>query len=184
MNNRTKALASAMTAALSLGLAGCITTNPPTPTPTPVVSPSLTPSPTPTPTPSLTPEQQAAADAVAKFYEVVNQVATNNEVDLNSIYEVAGGDAAQAWLRDLQAMKVAGLVQTGVAVPEVREVEGDNEPYVVATCVDTTQADVIDKQGKSVVGEGNPTRILYHFTVETVGSGLRVTKSEAVSTGC
>ena len=82
MNNRTKALASAITAALSLGLGGCITTNPPTPTPTPVVSPSLTPSPTTTPTPSLTPEQQAAADAVAKFYEVADQIASNVEVGL------------------------------------------------------------------------------------------------------
>lgn len=183
MTIRTKALGCAMIASVTL-LAGCINTTPPTPSPTP--TPSVTPTPTPsaTPTPTLSAEQQAAATAVVKFYEVINQVATNDEVDLNSVYEVAGGEAAQVWLRDLQAMKVAGLIQTGLARPKIRSVEGLAEPFVVKTCVDTTEADVVDKQGKSVVGEGNLTRILYEYTVEHVGQTLRVTKGEAVSAEC
>ena len=67
MNNCTKALASAITAALSLGLAGCITTSSPSPTPTPVVSESLTPSPTPTSSLTLSPEQAWDRTTVERF---------------------------------------------------------------------------------------------------------------------
>lgn len=181
MNNRYRVLAAGAAAAV-LTLAGCITPSVPTPTPTPVVTSPATP--TPSPTPSLSAAQQDAARAVLRFYEVVDQIATNDEVDLNSVYDVAGGEAAQTWLRDLQAMKVARLTQVGFAIPDIREVGGESEPFTVVTCVDTSQADIVDEQGQSVVGEGNPTRILYHYTVESVGSTLKVTSGEAVSTGC
>ena len=185
MNNRTtKTLTSAAAAALALGLGGCINPTLPTPSPTPMQTVDPTPTPSPSPTLSLTAEQEAAADAVLRFYEIVNQVASNDEVDLNSVYEVAGGETAQAWLRDLQAMKVAGLLQVGSAEPEVRTVEGLAEPYTVETCVDTSKVNVVNGAGDSVVGDDGPTRILYHYTVETVGSHLRVTKGEAVSSQC
>ena len=185
MKNRTKVLASAITAALSLGLAGCITTSSPSPTPTPVVSESLTPSPTPTSSLTLSPEQEAAADAVAKFYEVTDQIASNDEVDLNSLYEVSGGELVQQYLKDLQMMRVQGWRQTGLTGVEVTQVTGLAEPFKVEACVDTSAIDVTDANGKSLVSPDGATRVLYRFDVVTLGSPvLRVTSAEVVQSAC
>lgn len=105
MTNRTKMLGCALIASLTL-LAGCMNSTPPTPSPTPTSSATPTPTPSASPTPTLSPEQQVAANAVLKFYEVADQIATNTEVDLNSLYEVSGGELVQEYLKDLQMMRV------------------------------------------------------------------------------
>lgn len=184
MIEHARVIAVTVTTALTLALTGCITTTEPTPTPEPTTPPPASPTPSPTPTPALTAEQQNAAAAVKKFYEVINQVMSNDEIDINVVYEVAGGEAAQVWLRDIQALKVAGLRQVGTANPEIRAVDGLATPFVVSACVDTSESDIVDKSGASVVGPGSPTRILYNYTVESVGLSLRVVKGEAVSPQC
>ena len=184
MTNRTKTLGCAMIASVTL-LVGCINTTPPAPSPT--TTPSLTPTPTPsaTPTPTLSVEQQAAANAVVKFYEVADQIAINTEVDLNSLYEVSGGELVQEYLKDLQMMRVRGWKQAGTTGVEVTRVNGGEEPYRVEACVDTSAIDVIDGAGKSLVAPGGSTRVLYNFEVVTLGSPvLRVTKAEVVRTPC
>lgn len=185
MNNRTKTLTSAAAAALALGLGGCINPTPPTPSPTPMQTQNPTPTPTPSPTLSLTAEQQAAAGAVAKFYEVTDQIATNAEVDLNSLYEVSGGELVQQYLKDLQMMRVQGWRQTGLTDVEVTHVTGESVPFKVEACVDTGRIDVTDKDGKSLVAPDAQPRVLYRFDVVTLGSPtLRVTTAEVVRTTC
>ena len=181
MTNRTRTMAAAAVAVLALP--GCTEPQVPTPGPTPTASTTHTP--TPSPTPALSAEQQAAATAVVRFYEVADQIGTHPEVDLNSLYEVSGGDLAQEYLADLQMMRVRGWRQTGLTEVEITGVTGAPEPFTVQACVDTSSIDVTDEAGKSLVSPEGAKRVLYDFTVVTLGSpALRVTTAEVVRTPC
>lgn len=183
MIERARVIAVTVTTALTLALTGCITTPEPTPTPEPTTPPPA--SPTPSPTPTLSTAQEAAAATVKKFYEITDQIASTPEVDINSLYEVSGGDVAEEYLKDLQMMRVRDWRQTGRTTVEVLDVAGAEAPFKVHACVDTSAVDLTDPTGKSLVVAGSPTRVLYDFTLVTLGSPvLRVTTAEVEQSSC
>lgn len=180
-NTRTVLLAVAVLVATSLG--GCVPTPEPSPTPTVTPTPSVTPSETPTPTPTLSSTEKAAADAVLRFFHVQNRVATDDAVPLDDLHTVAKGDLLDERLRHYQRSRANGRKQVGDAVAEVREVSAGS-PTTVLVCLDTTGADVVDSDGKSVVPAGNPTRVLHRLTVDKVSGAVYAFTDEVVETSC
>lgn len=173
-------VAGAVMASTMLFGAGCSST-PTSPSPTP--APATT-APIPSPTPSLAPDQQAASDAVDDYYRVLNRIATDESVPLDDFYRVAGGDFVADRLNVHFQYRGQGITQKGELAAEVRAVHGQVEPFEVDVCVDASQSDLVDKDGKSVVAPESPMLVLHRMTVRAVGDGLRVVGDEAVETPC
>lgn len=184
----TRAIVAA--SAVSLALVGCVATPTPTNTPTPVVTVEPTPTPAPSPTPTSTPTttltagQQDAARVVERYYEILDQIALDKNVPLDSLYQAASGEVARAQLRGLQQSHVNGWVSTGRVGVDVRGVTGTEAPYVVEACLDTSQVKVVDQAGNSMTPEDQPSLKLWHFTVEDINGRLLVMEEEAVATSC
>jgi hypothetical protein len=136
-----------------------------------------------TPTPTLSPSQRASAEAVLRFFSVLNRVATDDAVALDELHSAAKGELLDERLRHYQLSRANGRHQVGQAVPEVREVSAE-APFHVLVCVDTTGADVVDRDGKSVVPAENPTRVLHRFTVVEVSGVIYADSDEVVETSC
>lgn len=170
----------AAAAAVLVAVAGCapLPSGSPTPSPTPILTSS------PTPTPTLSSEQVRASEAVANLYDVQNQVATNQEVKLDSFYTVAAGALVQDRLKEYQQLRAAGVRQVGAAVPTVTAVRPEAAPFEVDACVDLTNFDLVGKDGKSIVGQESPRRVLHRFTVAATPAGLKVTQDAVVATSC
>lgn len=167
-------------AAFMLALsAGCATTPSVPDSPT---SPSMIPA-TPSPTPTLSSDEKAAGEVVIAFYRALNRVASDPNVPLDTLYNVAGGELVAERLKIYQQSRAAKRRQLGEAVPKIREVSGTS-PFTVVACVDTTGLDVVDEHGNSVVPTGNPTLVLHRFTIDRVGDLLVAVKDEVVSTPC
>lgn len=169
----------AIPAAVSLLLlAGCAGGPVASPTPT-----ATTPSATATPTSTFNDEQQQAVAAVTRFYEVLDQVATDDEVSLNALHEVAAGDLVDQRLQTYQQYRVAGVRQTGrTKVGEVSSVTGGAGAFEVTVCVDRSDVDLLDPQGKSIISADSPRRVVHQFGIREVGGSLRAVQDEAIST--
>lgn len=176
-------VASAMIAG-GLMLAGCMATGPAsTPTPTPTPSPvASTPTPSPTPTPDA--GQSAAGAVVERYVRTLDQLGANPSADLNTLYEVAGGEVARAQLQALQQMHVARYTYAGEARVELQDVEGTGSPYTVVSCIDVSEVTVVDQNGRSVTSPDEPLRRLWRHTVEEVQSRLVVVNEEVIAQSC
>ena len=62
--------------------------------------------------------------------------------------------------------------------------KGETQPFEVEVCVDTSHVNVVDRDGAPMVAQGNPTHILYSFTVADVGGTLRAVGQQPVATSC
>ena len=172
-------------ATVMLALTGC--TGTPTPSPNPVQqspSPPASPTPSPSPTPTLTRDQQAAADVAVLFFRVQNQIASNADVPVSALNEVASGDLLAGSLVHFEEFRVDGRRQVGEAFPDVRAVAGDKSVFTIDICLDLTKVDIVDASGQSLVPEDNPPTVLHRVTVTEVGGRKLATADDALQVGC
>lgn len=139
-----------------LCLVGCTPTltetafpTPPTATP---VAPS-TPTATPTPTPVWSDEQQAAVDAVEKWYRIYNEVMQGKR-GAGDFVLAGRGDIADNAARTYNEFGLAHLTVEGdVTISDLvpsRLRQRDRPTIVVDLCEDSTKWSVLDSDGKDV----------------------------------
>ena len=148
-------------------------------------SPSVTGPATPTPTPTvLTPDEQdleSARAAVAKFWQVLDRVGADPDVSLNALNRVARDPALEQAQKDMTAWRVAGYRLTGSTVVEESTARLTKpNAWTVTSCVDTSKSDVVDREGKSVMGP--PYRIKHRSTVIRDSGTFYVTADKALET--
>lgn len=155
----TRGVVAVMSVAV-LCLGGCAPTATETPSPTPsaTVKPTVSPTPTETSTPSATvpvwsPEQQAAVDAVEKWYEIYNEVMQGRRgagdfvlAGRGTIVDNAGRTYNEFGLAHLT---VEGDVTITDLVPS-RPQKRDRPTILVDLCEDSTEWRVLDSDGQDV----------------------------------
>lgn len=144
-------------------------------------------SPSPTPTTSTAPSSsapadprdQASADAQAtlrRYFDVGNQVGQNPKVPLSKLKSVETSTLLFAEQHQYEKWRSSGWKQTGdlkVTKMQVQAVSLDNSdpakgkvPSVtVMVCTDSSNVDVVDKSGKSVVLSTRPRALTTLYTV-------------------
>lgn len=154
-------------ALVALLLAGCGTPDQTTsPSPTPVQS-SQTPTPTPSPTPTLSAGEQAAVDAAQAALALYDQLAADPTADIEELTTVARDSAYLTWARRLSDYRVQGLIKTGTTVRQlIGTAPGtDARQWIVTLCIDSSEVDVVDASGNSVVDKTAPARTTGIYTV-------------------
>lgn len=182
---RTRTLMVVVAAVVAMALGGCVSRPAPTPSSTPTPSlPPTTPTLTVTPTPTFSAVQRPAADAVVRFFDVLNRVASDPTVPLDELHQVATGELVDERLRIYFHYRQVGVSQVGDVIFAVRSVAGDQAPFMVDVCVDIRESDLRDKDGNSVVSPESPPLVLHRVTVERYGDQFRVVADEPVETQC
>ena len=148
--------------------------------PTPAVSVTSA-----SPTPTLSEGQKAANDTVVKYRALIDQLRQQTPADSSKLLTYARGNAYEKWRLVLQDDSVNGYRQVGVTVFTVRSTDPGNNAsqWRVTGCLDGSHADVVDKNGKSIVTD-TPTPHLVVYTLDQDSSTLRwyVTGDEATGT--
>lgn len=155
------------------------------PTTAPTVS-SSPPTASPTQTPTLSPEEEAAMQAVVDFWAMRDELASDPEVGLTRLSEVARGQALEVHRSSLVAHAGQGLRQVGsVTVTPTAVTTGDAAGlYEVTACIDVSGVNVVDVDGKSAVPPGRPDMSEYDYTVERDGEQWFVVEDLLESKDC
>lgn len=150
-------------------LAGCGTPNQTTsPSPTPVQSSQTpTPTPTPSPTPTLSSDEQAAVDAAQAALALYDRLAADPASGIDEMVTVARDSAYLTWATWLAQYRGNGWVGTGAQSSTVLGTEPgvDARQWIVTLCVDSSQTDMLDKDGNSVVNREAPPTVVGVYTV-------------------
>lgn len=173
---------------LALGLLafGCTKTEPQQPTPPPSTAAQPTSS---SPSPTLTvPASEAAAIARGRAYvAMVDKLRSNPKANLDQLSTVARGKAADNWRRILLNDRSAGHRQTGTTKLSLLSAKAgtSDQQWVVTMCLDVSEVDILDRNGKSVVAKNRPDRVRDVLTVDqdTSSSQWYVTQ-DAVTATC
>jgi hypothetical protein len=157
-------LTAVLAVGLATGLAAC-GEDPPPPEPTPTVVAKK-----PTPSPSLTADEldSKAAEAVVLAYEaLIDELEHSPDPTRINEGDLLARDAASEYLQ----ADISDFVEDEVRVVGEHKVEivgsvknGDGT-WAVDACHDVTDADALDKDGKSVVPTDRQNRSLSHYTV-------------------
>lgn len=154
----------------------------PTASPTPTVA-----SPSPSPTSTLTPEQEAAQAAAVEYFRALNAVRSDPDADFQQVANITTGTHTAAEAELLNDYRSKGIVQVGersytykgvgpvVEAGGVRSVE-------VYVCSDSTNSDMVDAAGKSVLDPNRLRFVEFTLDVVEVGNSWRINggQSEAV----
>lgn len=178
---RARALLIGVIAAILCGVAACALfssaqgrspqltpTAPPTssaPTPPPTTAPHSTPptsaKPTPRPTPRPTPIAEVTA-TVKRFHRVLDSLSHEPvSKPYTQLLTVTRGEAFQVWQTAIVEGYGNGWRQKGstkVLSVDQGPLSANGRQVRVDTCVDVSQVDVVDRDGKSVVAKGRPDR--------------------------
>jgi hypothetical protein len=174
-----------MAAVVVVCLAGC--SNPgaqPSPLPTPVASP-VVPSRTASPSPSLEEVNLRNAErAVHRFWGVIDRLSADPSSDLTVLTSVSRGPVAAQWARNINQYRFDHVKAEGrVALRDVMARQSkDDDLYTVTACIDASQVNLVDKNGKSVVPPEGPRRVSYDYTVEKDGKEWYVTEEKVTKT--
>ena len=152
----TRGVVAVMSVAV-LCLMGCAPTviETPSPTPSATVKPTVSPPPTETSTPSATapvwsPEQQAAVDAVEKWYEIYNEV-MRGERGPGDFVLAGRGEVVDEAGRTYNEFALAELTVEGeVSISKLAPrdpASGKHQTVLVDLCSDTTGWRVLDQDG-------------------------------------
>lgn len=189
-----KRLTPALLAAVAL-LGAC--TPDPVDTPSPTVSSpaptstsaSPTPSPTPSPSPSstLTPEQEAAQAAAVEYFRALNEVRSNPDADFQQVADITTGTHTSAEAQLIGEWRSKGVVQVGdrsytyKGVGPVVEA-GGVKSVEVRVCSDSTNSDMVDADGKSVLDPNRSRFVDFRLDVVQIGNSWKINggQSEAV----
>lgn len=185
MTSTHRALATSLALASALICAGCTQ-----PSATPAESTTTTATSTPplaktTTPPALTPEQQDQKDAeqaVTNLIGVVNTVGTNPDETLDQLATVARGKSLDFWRDSRFRQRVLKRNQVGEmsVVTSPATVAADNT-FQVPACLDVSQVDVVDENGKSIVLPDRVPKSAYTYTVDKTPDGFFVV--DEVTTG-
>jgi hypothetical protein len=128
-------------------LAGC-TPSTSTPSPTPIAVAS-----TATPKPTLSEGQQAANDVVVKYRALIDELRSQDMPDVSRLLAVATGDAYEKWRYTIQDDFKNGEHQVGTTTINIVSTDAgtSGRQWLVSGCLDMSQADIVDKNGKSVM---------------------------------
>jgi hypothetical protein len=175
----------AVVLALGLLAGGCTNSEPPQPTPTPS-SPSQSATASPSVTPTI-PASEAAAIARAKDYvAMLDKLSSSPKANLDELSTVARGKAADKWRQIILDDRSAGHRQTGTTKLTVVSAKGgsSDQQWVVTMCLDVSNIDVVDRDGKSVVSKNRPDRVRDVLTVnqDTSSSQWYVTQDGVTGT--
>ncbi len=190
----TKATAPAILIALTL-LTACTPTATESPTTTAVSSttvttPSASPtssSASPTPTSTLDPDQEAAQVAVVEYFRALNAVRSDPDADVQQLADITTGTHTSAELQVIGQYREQGVVQIGERTYIYKGVgpvveSGGVRSVEVRVCSDSTNSDMVDADGNSVL---DPNRLLFvdfRLDVVEVGNSWKINggQSEAV----
>jgi hypothetical protein len=131
-----------------VGLVGCSASKP-------SAAPTFDPAPV-APTPTglvLTPEQQAVADAVTRYFKVVDDISTDEKVSIGEIKTVAAGQWATDLANDLFAARGLGLKVVGKGKSEVLSVKVASTDATLEECFDGREVYTLQEGQKSVSDE-------------------------------
>jgi hypothetical protein len=166
-------------------LAACSNPGPqPNPLPTPVASPAV-PSRTASSSPSAEEQDLRKAErAVHRFWRVIDRLSADPSADLTVLTTVSRGSAAAQWARNINQYRFDQVKAKGrVAVHDVMARESkDDDLYTVTACIDASQVDLVDNNGKSAVPPEGPRRVSYDYTVERDRKKWYVIKEKATKT--
>ena len=117
-----------------------------------------------------------AEDAVVRYWEVSDELASDPSKSLNLMAAVAR-DQALAQRRVILGTYVAkGWVQKGaVVVTDVTASTKDGKTFTVSACVDVSGVDLVNKKGVSQVPPTRPDRQRFPYTVVKTAQGFFVT---------
>jgi hypothetical protein len=173
---------------LTLSLLGLVSCGGPDPQPSISVSPvasSPAPSRTASPTPSAHEQNLREAErAVSRFWSVIDRLSADPDSDLTQLTTVSRGSVAAQWSRNINQYRFDRVKAEGrVDVREVvaKESKKDNL-YKVTACIDASNVNLVDKNGKSVVPPEGPRRVSYDYTVEQDQQKWYVIKEKVTET--
>lgn len=162
---------------LSAGLlAGCAPEPAPSPAPTPTVT-------------ALTPEEEAfrAAEATYRAYvDALNRVDLADPATFEPVYAWLADEALAESQESLQEMHVNSLTVSGQSKIDRIEYHGLlNSNVVSEICLNVTDVDLLDENGRSVVSESRkdlqPVRVT--FAPADTTTGLKIGSSAATGAG-
>jgi hypothetical protein len=175
----------AVVLALGLLAGGCAKSEPPQPTPPPS-SPSQSPTASPSATPTIPASGAAAITRVNSYVAMLDRLSSNPKANLDQLSTVARSKAADKWRQIILDDRSAGHRQTGTTKLTVVSAKGGSsaQQWVVTMCLDVSNVDVVDRDGKSVVSKNRPDRVRDVLTVDQDTSSSRwyVTQDEVTGT--
>ncbi len=181
--NRAAGAASAVLAAVLLSACG---PNDAVPVDSPSTSSdpsSVTPSPSASPSPSEAPTDSASAQAenvIVEYWAMLDKLASEPDTSLSDLTAVARGSARKQWQQILTRQRGQQYTQTGnVLVESAKAKSSTAGAWDVTACLDTTKVNVVDKDGKSVRGDG-PQRVEYVYGVQRDGGRFYVVEEKVV----
>ena len=190
----TRLAPAALAALLLLGACTPEPTETPTPTAsTPAATPSITPSPTPSPsaspspTSTLSPEQEAAQAAAVEYFRALNEVRSNPDADFQQVADITTGTHTSAEAQLLGDFRSKGIVQVGENTYTYKSVgpvvdAGGVKSVEVRVCSDSSNSDLVDEAGESVLDPDRLRFVDFRLDVVQVGNSWRINggQSEAV----
>jgi len=173
---------------LTLSLVGLASCSEPDPQPsisvTPVAS-SAAPSKPASPTPSADEQNLREAEAaISRFWRVIDRLSSDPDSNLTQLTTVSRGSVAAQWSRNINQYRFDRVKAEGrVDVREVvaKQSKKDNL-YKVTACIDASNVNLVDKNGKSVVPPEGPRRVSYDYTVEQDQQKWYVIKEKVTET--
>lgn len=191
--------AAAGIAALALLVSSCTGQDDPVAEPTPSSAAPTTSAPTSSSVVPVSAEDQAVAEAtelVTAYYAEIDRVNIDPNADANTLRDVTANEAFDLQLRTALQTKARGLTQIGnVRVLDVTPFSIDlssdataqppKYPTIVMdTCIDVSEVNVVDAEGKSVVASTRPPQSAARVDVVQFDFGWRVNKIQSAGQPC
>jgi hypothetical protein len=185
-NTRSRVAATFALAAIT-ATSACATNDPKATPSTTTSATGIKASSTPSPT-SLSPaarDAKDAAQAITRFWGVLDELASDPKKSLDKLAAVARDQAIAQWRSNLTTYRRSGWKQVGdstVRSAEAQSVDGKN--FAVKACIDVSKANVVDQVGKSVIAAGRQDRMEYSYKVQKTPEGYFVTEDKLKGHPC
>ena len=191
--------AAAGIAALALLISSCTGQDDPVAEPTPSSATPTTSAPTSSSVVPVSAEDQAVAEAtdlVRAYYAEIDRVNIDPNADANTLRDVTANEAFDLQLRTALQTKAKGLTQIGnVRVLDVTpfsiDLSSDSTAQppkyptiVMDTCIDVSEVNVVDAEGKSVVASTRPPQSAARVDVVQFDFGWRVNTIQSAGQPC
>jgi hypothetical protein len=125
-----------------------------------------------------------AERAVFRFWRVIDRLSSDPDSDLTELTTVSRGSVAAQWSRNINQYRFDRVKAEGRV--DVRDVVAKqsktDDLYKVTACIDASNVNLVDKNGKSVVPPEGPRRVSYDYTVEQDQQKWYVIKEKVMET--
>ena len=187
MTNTRSRIAATLALAAITATSACATNDPKATPSTTTSATGIKASSTPSPT-SLSPaarDAKDAAQAITRFWGVLDELASDPKKSLDKLAAVSRDQAIAQWRSNLTTYRRSGWKQVGdstVRSAEAQSVDGKN--FAVNACIDVSKANVVDQVGKSVIAAGRQDRMEYSYKVQKTPEGYFVTEDKLKGHPC